>query len=314
MKPAHALPMLLLAGCVPVDGKSPLSGFFPTVSFTRLDVNGIDFEQVSTDFVFTVDNPNPVGFAIDHFDYGLAFSGIEWASGDNPDGLAINPDVGSEVALPVDIVFEELFDMVEASRGLDHLPFGLDGNFGIRLESDTLILSESETEASAAGVASVEEDGEGYVLDLPYSADGDFPALRRPGLSFRKLKIRDYSLSSVDMALKFDVDNDHASELVFTRFDYDLSLGGSQVISGVVDGLNQVISGASEDGEESRAGTVLVVPIEIDLAEAGAGLLDAVLGSSRMNIGFEAAADVETPFGIAVLSIDEQGEIDVEMD
>ena len=51
-----------LTGCA--NGKGFLSGFIPSVEFERLEVIDIDFEHVETDFIFNIDNPNPVGFRI----------------------------------------------------------------------------------------------------------------------------------------------------------------------------------------------------------------------------------------------------------
>ena len=315
-------------GCVPIeDGKtfkdSFLDGILPTVSFSHLDVKTIDFEHVQSDFVFTIDNPNPVGFSVNHFDYNLAFEEIEWIQGDNPDGLAILPEDENLVALPVDIVWTDLFEMVQALRGKDHIDFNLDGNFGIRLASDTILFDQQEADVSAAGIDSIQEDQDGYVFDFPYDVLGDFPALRKPKLSFRKLVVENWSLSEVNLDLRMHVDNEHASNLTFQRFAYNLQLGNADIITGVAEELNDVIAGASEEGStegnsdenaftSNQGNKILNLPIRIDLAQAGQSILTLLQGNTNLNLSLNGEVDVETPFGVATLRIDETGNVDVE--
>jgi LEA14-like dessication related protein len=312
------LSMLTATGCTSGKGGF-LSGFVPSVEFERLEVIDIDFEHVETDFVFNIDNPNPVGFRIDSFNYALSFADVEFITGDNPDGLVLNPDNDSEATLPTNIVFLDIYDMVQAARGDDHIGFGVEGDFGIRLSSDTVILEEEDggdTAEGQAGSSSITEDEDGYVVNLPYDAGGDFPALRKPNLSFRKIKVTDLTLDSLNFALKFDVDNEHASNLTFTRFAYDLSLGGGEAISGVVDNLEEIISGSETDDEinpSSVENKILSIPIEINNLEVVTSLGALLLNNDKLDIQFGAATDVDTPFGLVELSIDEQGEIDVEV-
>ena len=285
------LPLVIFAtGCDTSSKNGIFSSFFPSVNFDRLSVNYVDFERIETDFVFVVDNPNPVGFSVEHFSYALNMAQVEWATGDNPEGLTINPENENEVALPVDIVFEDLYDLVQAIRGEDHILFGLAGDFGIRLASDTLIFEQSSAQSSQAGVSNVSEDEDGYVLDFPYDSNGDFPALRKPNFSFKKINVSNLSWNKVDLNLQFDVDNDHKSNLIFTNFDYQLKLGNSPVIAGFVDGLNENITGASSDTDK-----VLNIPIEISTIDTISSLWDVLTGAQGLNIDFVAATDVDTP-------------------
>ena len=319
--------ILGLTGCA--NGKGFLSGFVPSVEFERLEVIDIDFEHVETDFVFNIDNPNPVGFRIDNFSYGLSFADVEFITGDNPDGIVLNPDNDSEAYLPMNIVFADVYDMVQASRGDDHIGFGLEGDFGIRLASDTIFLEESEGENSSGaesgdegsseqvGATAISEDADGYLITLPFDSDGDFPALRRPKFNFRKLKVKNIDLTSIDLALKFDVDNEHASNLTFSRFAYDLRLGGGQAISGVADNLEEIIAGSTADDEinpSSNENRILTIPIEVNNLEVVATLYELLMSNNKVDIQFGAESDVDTPFGTVVLSVDEQGEVDVELE
>ncbi|MFT4976308.1 MAG: LEA14-like dessication related protein [Myxococcota bacterium] len=304
--------VILAAGCT--DGGS---SFFD-IEFDRLDVENIDFQEVEADFVFRVNNRTPLGFRIANFDYALAFEQIEWLSGEEPEGLTLYADDYSEISLPLNIIFQDIYDVVQATRGEDNIDFGLGGNFGIKLSQESIIVGgdDSETEETGTEAEAKEEVANAAVgesVSIPYDADGDFPALRRPRFSFKKLKVGtvDWSNFVAPVTLKLNVENDHASSLFLTNFDYNLSLGGSAVASGLVDDLGEVLGASlAEDGVGGAA--VLSIPINLDLGSLGSTVYDAILGGGNLAIGLDASTDVDTPFGVVTLSIDETGDISVE--
>lgn len=311
-----SLPLvLLMVGCT--DG----GGSIFDVKFDRLDVQEVNFEEAEADFVFRIENRTPLGFQVDRFDYALAFEQIEWLSGDKPDGLALYADDFSEVSLPVNIVFQDLFDLVQATRGKDTIDFGLDGNFGIRLSQDTILPEREDGDTGAAADSGLAADEEvsnaavGDVISIPYDAGGDFPALRRPRFSFKRVKVGSFDWTNlvVPIELKLDVDNEHGSSLFFTNFSYDLDIEGVSVASGLVDDLGEVL-GASDSDEAGAAGTgVLTLPINVDLAGLGTSVINILSGGGgKLNLGLAATTDVDTPFGVVTLAIDETGDVSVD--
>jgi LEA14-like dessication related protein len=253
-----------------------LDPYLPKVSFHSLEVIDVDWDGVQADFIFEVDNPNPVDVSMDRFDYALAFEQIEWLSGDSPDGLVLAADDASELALPVEIEFEGLFDMVQAVRGQDEIGFGLDGSFGF----DTPI----------------------GPLDIPYDEDGGFPAPRRPNFKLNKLKVKSLSWESADLNLRVDVDNDHGSNLIFQNVDYQVSLAGIDVGGGFIDSLGEV------DGATSKT---VNVPITVDIWELGTAVYS-VLQGDQLEVDFSADMDVDTPFGVVPLHVADLREIGIE--
>lgn len=266
------VPALILSGaCEEIDP------YLPKARFDRLDVKSVTFEAVEADFVFAVDNPNPVDISLARFDYALAFQGVEFLTGDDPDGLELVGEGATELALPVGFTFEGLYDLVQAGRGEDVIDFALAGSFGF--------------------------DTPAGVVDLPYDADGDFPALRTPSFQPAALRVEDLDFTGATLELDLLVDNEHASNLVFQQFDYALSLEGSSVASGLVTELGTV-SGATE-------GT-LTLPFDVSFADAGAGVYEALSGGDPVDVGLSAATEVDTPFGLVPLSIDESGTVSMQ--
>ncbi len=300
---------ILTAGCT--DG----AGGLLDVSFDRLDVQNIDFETVDADFVFRVENNTSFGLSVAEFDYALQFADVEWLDGDDPDGLTLLADDYSEIALPTSVVFGDLYEMVQAVRGEDNIGFGLDGNFGLALATDTVTYDDSAASEGEASSQGIEQSDDGtYILDIPYNADGDFPALRRPKFSFQKIRLADLSLSTASIELDLGVDNEHESNLWFTNFDYSLGLDGSTVASGLVADLGGVDGAASGDVSAASIGT-LTLPIDIDLLSLGAAgveIYQALANNEPLNLNLAAATDVDTPFGVVTLAIDGTGNVSIE--
>ena len=107
------------------------------------------------------------------------------------------------------------------------------------------------------------------------------------------------------------MDNEHASNLIFQRFSYDVDLGNGSLISGTVDNLEEIIHGVqSDEGSPNRE---LRIPIELNTISAVANAWSILSGGGGVQLGFSAVSDVDTPFGLVELVLDETGRVDVEL-
>ena len=253
----------------------------PDVQFDTLTVREITFEEAKVDFVFTVENPNPLDVKLASFSYALGFEEIELISGENEDGLELKAMDSSTIELPVDLVFSDAWNTVQATRGQDEIDFGLEGHFGFNIP----------------------QLGE---VEVPYDAGGSFPALRTPTFSLQALRAKNIDLFTQTATLELDVgiDNEHASALQFTALDYDLTLGGASAARGLIADLAEV---------EGAFTKTVTLPIEIDLLNVGSSVVTALTGGGRLDVGFDATVDVLTPFQeqSIPLSIDETGNLTV---
>ncbi len=272
---ALALALLALTGCEGWEDFE-LDPYMPTVSFQRVDVHGVDWEGVDADFVFDVNNPNPVDVGMARFDYNLAFEGVDWLNGDDPDGLVLTAEGASELALPVSMQFASLWEMVQAVRGEDQIEFGLDGSFGF----DTPL----------------------GPLDIPYDELGGFPAPRKPGLSLKQVKLDSLSLQGAAFDIELDVDNDHGSTLMFENLDYELSLAGVDVGGGFLGSWGEV------EGAHTRT---LSIPIEVSFADAGTALYQ-VLQGDKLKVDLVGTVDVDTPFGLVPLDFERSQKVAIQ--
>jgi LEA14-like dessication related protein len=255
------------------------SEVIPTVVFDRLDMTSLDFERFDADFVFKVDNPNPITVGLDNYDYTLAFAGVPLLAGNHQDGFTLEAEAQTELHLPLGMAWTDAWSLTEATKGLDTIGFDLDGSFGFE---------------TPLGVA-----------DLPYSESGEFPAVRTPKFKFKALRVPtvDVLTGVAELELDLDVENEHGSMLWFDAFHYDLSMDGADVVTGLVPSLGGV-DGASAE--------TLTLPMSANLLVAGVEVLTAVIEKRPLDIGLSAQMDVQTPFGIVPLSIDESGSVSIE--
>ncbi len=273
---------LVVAGCPKVDLKSILEEadpYLPKVQFQKIEVKDIDWEGADTDFVFRVENPNPVGVRLSSFSWDLAFEGTDALDGASSEGLELPASGSALVRIPVDLVYAQLYELVQATRGEDEIDFALSGHFGF------------DTPA-----------GE---VKVPFTEKGDFPAPRKPKVQLGKVRVGKLNLlqnrATVELDLK--VTNEHASALAFKNFDYDLAFGGTEVASGTVPTLGSTAGGKT---------STLTLPVDVNLLNAGTVVVEALTGKTRLKTGLDASVEVGTPFGAIPLRIDESGRIEVE--
>jgi LEA14-like dessication related protein len=273
--------LTLCIGLIALTGCSELEPFLPKVKFDKLSVRDITFQEANVDFVFSVENPNPVGVNLASFSYALGFEEVQLLSGDNADGFELQAMGSSALELPVDLVFADAWNTVQATRGVDDIGFGLDGNFGFDLPEIGLV-------------------------KVPYDAGGSFPALRTPQISLNALRATKVDLFTQTASLELDlgIDNDHFSTLFFNSLDYDLKLGGTSVADGLIADLAEV------DGANSET---IVLPINVNLLNVGSTVVNALTGNGKIDVKLAATVDVLTPFtDLPIpLSIDEAGNLTV---
>lgn len=263
MRPRLLLLLLPLAGAC-----TEAAQFVPKVSYDRLDVNELSWQDISTDVVFAVRNPNPIKVGVAEFAYRFDLEGNNLLQGDNADGFRLEPDGVTELAIPVDLVFSDIWNTVEATKGEDVVDFRVAGRFGF----DTPI----------------------GPVQIPYEEFGDFPALRTPKLSIQRVQVAEIALSGATLELELGVDNEHGSSLFFDDLAYGIEIAGFDVASGLVQTFEAEAAGQS----------VLSIPLTISFAQVGNAVAQAIATGGPVPVGFAGDVDVDTPFGILPLQID----------
>lgn len=275
-----AVALASLASCNQLGGLADaLRPYTPKLHFKTLSVQGLSFQKIDVDFVFTIDNPNPLDVKLDTFSYALGLEGVRLLSGVNEQGVALKAHGSSELALPVSLAFKDIFAAVSAASGKDNLTFALSGDFGFN---------------TPVGVAKV-----------PFEEEGSFPVIHAPDVSLEGLQMGKLDLLSqtATLNLQIAVANPRSgSALSFSGFDYNIALGASRVASGLVNDIPEVEAGARQ---------VVTIPLNLDLRSIGVALVSAITGKQSVDVKLGATVQVGTPFGKVPLSIDQAGNLKI---
>ena len=264
---AMFLALSVLTGCIEAEP------FLPKVTFDRLDVRDLTWTDIGADFVFNVKNPNPIEIGLTSFAYALEFEEVQLLEGLNSDGFKLKADGNSDLILPLDFIFAETWETVQATKGEDIVDFRLNGKFGF----DTPV-------------------GE---VKIPYDEAGAFPALRTPKFKFNGIRLTELDFTQAALEVDLGVTNEHGSTLFFDNFAYGLDIAGAPVATGLVQTFD--VNG-DQDG-------VVTLPIVVNLLTVGTVVFDSILNKTPLNMGLNADVDVDTPFGILPLSVNEQGDV-----
>jgi LEA14-like dessication related protein len=279
-RPLFILAALTLTGCEKIGSLEGLGldQFLPKVVFKRLKVGAIDFQKIDTDFVFAIENPNPIKVKLSSFSYDLDLAGSGLIEGVQNDGLTLEAQGDSKLVFPVRVVWADLFKLVGDLKGKDAVPFSFRGSIGFNTPL-----------------------GE---IKIPFKDTGEFPVIHLPKFSFQGVRVGKLDLlkQSATVTVDLGVQHDGGSPLALTGFDYNLTFGGKKVIEGVIDELASAKPGES--------GTISL-PVTLNLLQLGATIVEAITQKTKLDVGLDATLAVGTPFGVVPLSIDERGKVDV---
>lgn len=276
--PILLVPLALGAGC-PKGGLPSLDALKPTVRFADVNVQDINFERLDTEFVFDVENPNPVRIQVSSFTYDLDLAGSGFIDGTSDDGVGLEPQGTSQIKLPVGLVFTELLETAGNLRGADEIPFAIAGDFAF----DTPL-------------------GE---VRIPYSEEGTLPMIRAPKFRVAAARVAEFRPLANRAVLEVDIGmtSQGGAPLGIQGFDYGLALGGNNVAEGLVAELATL-----EPGQEQ----VATLPVELNLLSLGTTIVRAITNKEQIDIGLDAAMNVDTPFGLLPLSVDETGNVQLQ--
>jgi len=242
-----------------------LAPYTPKLHFERVAVDKIDFTSISADFVFAVQNPNPISVKLDQFGYSLGLEGVEFLKGRNTDGIQLKSKGDTELSIPVSLAFADIFKLVQNVDGKDDIAFSLAGDFGFN---------------TPVGMATV-----------PFREEGRFPIVRPPTISLKGAKLGEMSVLKGKAVLNVELGfkNDKGGAPVsFKGFDYGVKVAGVAVSTGVLENVPDAPAGQEQ---------VVTLPINLDLLKLGKTLVTALQSKKPVDVGLDAKVTVGTPFG-----------------
>ncbi len=217
------------------NNENPVSGLKPRVELGVGKINAITDSTVDVTLSLLVDNPLPVGIAIQGFEYQVQMDGTTILDSRYSDPLQIEPGDSSVLELPVQLKIKKLKAINDrAGEQQDSANYRFKGTFGLKesvLGLDTLRLT-VEKRLVRYRLPSVEVVG--YELD-------------KFGLSQSKVEIQ----------LRFS--NKNFFPISFKDPTYALDLGSQkQMARGQVQSLTRV---------EGRSSNTYTIPLSIDMGD-----------------------------------------------
>ena len=272
-----AFSLALVVGLVACKSLGPLGDalapYTPKLKFQKLELKSLDFTKVDVEFLFKLDNPNPLAVKLDTFAYNLGLEGVELLKGTNADGIQLKSYGETDLAIPVSLTFARIFELVQNTKGKDDLGFSFGGEFGFN---------------TPVGMARV-----------PFKEEGRFPVVRAPNVSLKGLKMGklDVLKQKASMSLDLGFTNPDGGQAVsFAGFDFGVDFGGKRVASGVREDIPAVAGGAEQ---------VVSLPIDLDLKSLGSALVGAITGKKSIDVKLVGTAQVGTPFGKIPLTFEQ---------
>ena len=257
---AAVLTLLGLNACAPVDIRESLENQKPTVSVTDQRLTRLDFEQVNMAFDIQVENPNPISMTLAGLDYELKLDGHSFVSGKQGRQMKLAAAGASSFELPLSMAFKEIYTGVKKLKGKDQVPYELTTGLMI----DVPLLGK---------------------LRYPVTTKGILPLPRLPEISLQSLSLTKLNYTSATLALRLQVDNPNAFNLVLDGLNYDFSVNGKQWLSGNKNGLGNI---------QKQKKSVITLPITLNFMQMGSSLYGLLNGGQDLNYSLNGTLDASS--------------------
>jgi LEA14-like dessication related protein len=265
------LPLTTSTGCATL--MDLLSGIVkePKLSLRSFKITKTTLSSFSVSMVALLKNPNPFGFKLDGLDWLVNLAGGEAARGRSPGGIALKAKGVSETQLDID------FNIARTAAAIIEL-----------IEKRSVPLG-----ISAVGHLSASR----YTFDIPAKYETRLPLPTLPTFAVPRFAVRSAGLSGISFVVEPLVKNTNGFDIDIDRFDFNVKLGGREVLKNKTIKNLKVARGKSER-----------VPFEFDVGLAEVGLTVAQLATSpRLN--WEIGANLKS--GLLDLPFTQKGRVNV---
>ena len=99
----------------------------PTVNFQNVELREATALGIKLDFLFEVNNPNPIGAKVTSLTYDLKLNGLRIAKGKTKEAIEVGPQGRSDVRFPFELQFKDLVSTINSLLGAkDKVKYQLD--------------------------------------------------------------------------------------------------------------------------------------------------------------------------------------------
>jgi len=196
----------------------------PEVAVKAVKLRDATLSGMQLDFLLGIDNPNPLGIAVQGLSYNLALDGKQLFDGSSNERVSVPANGSSQVTLPFTLDYEELLGGLGALRSKKTIGYELSGKVDLGL------------------------------LSLPYHKRGEFTLPTLPRVRVSRLEVTGFNLGGVGLVLGLSVANDNDFPLALSGLDGAIRLADVPLVEGR--SLGAMSIGAGQEGEVELALTV----------------------------------------------------------
>ncbi len=241
---------LVMSLALPLFGCKTLSALLdsayqkPKMQYVRMRLRDISFQGVSTDFDFTLTNPNSVGVTFATIAYKLDIDGSTLFQGRADRGVTIAANATSPITVPFDIQYKRFVKaLMSFFQDKRSVRYDLAVTFGVKVP----VLG---------------------VVDFPFTLTGNIPVPRLPEVSVESVSPPQINPFPPTATFSFRLK-------LTNRADFPIALKGFQY--GIeVSGAN--LGGGQTTAQQLGGGrhTILDVPLNVNLIQVGFAVANAI--------------------------------------
>lgn len=176
----------------------------PKMSLKSFKVKKMTLTSLQVDIVAVIANPNPFGFALAGLDWAVALAGGQTASGRAPRGLTLKANGKAETELDLD------FNIAKTAEAILEL-----------LEKKSVPIK-----VNAVGHLRANK----YKFDIPGEFETKLALPIIPRFAVPTFKVKNADLSGITFQVEPLVSNSNNFDINIDSFDFDIKLGGKQVL------------------------------------------------------------------------------------
>ncbi len=264
------LKICMLLGLLSILGCAQVSKLVqpPKAKIESVNISDISFNDITLNFGFLVNNPNAFSVKLSSFTYQFFVDDFELLKGEQNSPINLEKEGTGTINLPLTLNFQDIYNLKKQSKDNDSLSYTISGSI------------------KPAGLLSE--------FNIPFKKSGHLPNVRIPKISLANLKVEKFGLGGLDMKLALNIQNPNNFSFNLGKFNYEINLAESQVISGITE---KAIS------FEKKGSSEIVLPIKISFSELTSSLKNIINGKD-MTCGFKANTAIDSPFGKINLPIE----------
>lgn len=248
--------LFFITGCAALEDLANLQK--PSLGYSDMRVQSINFTEAVLLFNFDVNNPNPIGVTADGYNYDFQVNNNSFLSGTQDENISIGSGSKSVIEVPLTLKYSELLNTFRSLAQSDEFNYDLNTEFLFNIP------------------------GLGQ-QSLPANASGSLPVPKIPRFEFAGFDVNNLSPSGADMEIRIGVNNPNRFPILLNSADYVLDVNGREW-------LNTTLSEAlriSADGSSE-----IVVPVQLNAVQMGSVLFDLMRGSKEFDYSLNGNASV----------------------